>query len=633
MNRSLQRRALIVCLALVAGFSILSARLVHLQWTDRSAAVIKAARASSRTITLPGARGTIVDRNEEIIARNFPVTSVVADMQHLADPKVAAWGAAHATVSKKPEWQLATEEERNGMLRVERMRMLQSSEFTGDDIVRMHREHIARILARPLGRREEDLLRELSSKTKGELVLTKELHDDVADPLRDLVGENEIQGLFFRKKLRRWYANPLQAVHAVGFVNHEGFGQTGVEREMEEWLAGKDGWRKLKASVQGRLLAPNEGELLPPRSGLHVQLALDLGLQAIVEEELDAALAEFIADRGSVLLLDPNSGELLAMASRPHYDLNLREGITEASFNYAIQAIYEPGSTFKVVATTGALDLGVARPETSIFCHWGVLHEGRLRVPDHHPYGDLTLSEVIMKSSNIGTYKIAKMIGRDNFVAYLKAYGFTQRSGVMMSGEQGGMLADPANPTNFSRLSYGYGVSVTPLQVTMAYGAIANGGELMKPRIVKEVLANNGAVIKRHEREVVRRVMSERTARQMREALTTVVSEKGTAKRAAVAGFKVAGKTGTAIKIGPDGRYLSGHYVVSFAGMLPADDPAFVCVVVIDDPLTEEVKRYGGTIAAPTFARIAERAAAYLNLEPTEPIEGEEEILANVEAD
>jgi cell division protein FtsI/penicillin-binding protein 2 len=182
-------------------------------------------------------------------------------------------------------------------------------------------------------------------------------------------------------------------------------------------------------------------------------------------------------------------------------------------------------------------------------------------------------------------------------------------------------------------MSYGYGVSATPLQVTMAYGAIANGGNLMKPRIVNEVVANNGEVIERHETEVVRRVMSETTAAQMRAALTKVVSETGTAKRAAVPGFKSAGKTGTAIKIGPDGRYMEGHYVVSFAGMLPADDPAFVCVVVIDDPLTEEVKRYGGTIAAPTYARIAERVAARMNLEPTEPIETEEDILATVESE
>ncbi|MDA0766311.1 MAG: penicillin-binding protein 2 [Verrucomicrobia bacterium] len=633
MSQSLQSRALIVCLALVAGFSVLSARLVHLQWLDRGDAVARAASLSSRTIPIEAPRGIIVDRNEEIMARNFPVTAVVADMQHLADPKVAAWGAAHARVAHGAEWDAATPEDRRRMVNVERMKMLQSSELGGDDIVRMHREHIARILARPLGRREDELLAELSSKTKGEMVLTKDLHEDVADPLEELVQENEIQGLFFKKKLRRWYSNPGLAVHVLGYTDHEGVGQCGIERTMEKYLAGKDGWRKIKASVQGRLLAPNEGELLPPRGGLHVKLTIDLGLQAIVEEELDAALAEYLSEQGTVILLDPKTGEILAMASRPHFDLNVREHVAEASFNYAIQAIYEPGSTLKVVATGAALDMGFATPGTQVFCHHGMLVEGRVRIPDHNPYGYLSLDEVLMKSSNIGTYKFAKQIGQENYMSYLNAYGFAQRTGIEMSGEQRGLVADPTNPTNYSRMAYGYGVSVTPLQVAMAYGAIANGGNLMQPRIIKEVVANNGMVVEKFEPRVVRQVMKERTSLQMRNALTKVVSLKGTASRAEVPGFKSLGKTGTAIKIGPNGRYMDGHYVVSFVGALPADDPAFVCVVVIDDPLTTEVNRYGGTIAAPTFAKIGERAAAYMNLVPTEPIEVEEEVLAVAKKD
>lgn len=631
MSKPLQNRALVVCLALVAGFSALSVRLVHLQWLDRGDAVALAARQSFRTITLEGSDGFVVDRNGDIIARNIPVTEVVADMQHLADPKVAAWGVAHAMASREEGWEEAEPEERRKMVRVERMKILQSSDWTWEDIVRVHRERIATVLARPLGLREEELLQELESKNKGEFVLTKDLREDVADPLEELVRENEIQGLFFRKKQKRWYSSPDQAVHVVGYRNYEGIGQCGIERSMDEYLAGKDGWRKLKTSVRGRLLAPNEGELMPPMSGLDVKLTLDLGLQAIVEEELDAALAEFIADQGTVILLDPKTGEILAMASRPHYDLNLRENITEASFNYAVQAIYEPGSTIKVVAAAAALDLGLVTPETLVHCQYGTYIDGRVRVPDHHPYGYLSVSDVLMKSSNIGAYKLAKQIGREPFVGYLKAFGFMKKSGLPLGGEQKGRLSDPNNPTNFSRMSYGYGESVTPLQVAMAYGAIANGGNLMKPRIVKEVTANNGLVVERVEPEIVRRVMKERVSEQMRKALATVVSIKGTAKRAAVPGFNAAGKTGTAIKIGPDGRYMDGRYVVSFAGMMPAEDPAFVCVVVIDDPLTTEVKRYGGTIAAPTFAKIAERAAAYMNLVPTEPIEGEEDVLAAAE--
>lgn len=631
VSRPLQSRALVICLVLVAGFSVLSVRLVHLQWLDRGDTAARSARTFTRRIILPGERGVIVDRNEEIVARNIPVTTVVADMQHLADPKVAAWGAAYALVSQEAKWVTASLGERNTMVKRARMRMISTQ--TGDQITQRHREHIARILSRPLGRQESELLKDLSSKTVGEFVLTQNVIEDEADRLEELVRENWIQGLFFRKKMKRWYASPELAVHAIGFVNYKGSGQCGIERRMEKRLAGKDGWRVLKANNQGMLLAPNEGELRPPRGGLHVKLTLDFGLQSIVEEELDAALEEFIAVQGAVILLEPKTGEILAMASRPHFNLNLRENVAGASFNYAIQAIYEPGSTLKIVATSGALDKGLVHPGTQVFCHHGLMREGRFTVPDHHPYGYLTFDEVLMKSSNIGTYMLAKKLGRDSYVSYLHGFGFVQKTGLMLSGEQAGLMADPTNAVNYSRMSYGYGVSVTPLQIAMAYGAIANGGLLMRPHVVKEVIANNGLVVERFEPEVVRRVLKERTATQMRNALTKVVSKKGTASRAAVAGFNVAAKTGTALKIGPNGRYLDGHYVVSLVGMVPAEDPAFVCVVVIDDPLTTEVKRYGGTVAAPPFAKIAARVAAYMGLTPTEPIEGEGDILATVRED
>ena len=402
---------------------------------------------------------------------------------------------------------------------------------------------------------------------------------------------------------------------------------------MTRYLTGKDGYRILKRDPRGLLLAPNMGKLKPPIAGFHVQLTLDLGLQSIVEEELDAALVEYQAERAAVLLVEPKTGQILAVASRPTFDLNEKDNVADASFNYAIQAIYEPGSTLKVVATSAALDLGLANPGTQVFCHHGHLGEGRYSVPDHHPYGWLSFEEVLMKSSNIGTYKLAKQVGRENFVDYLKRFGFTSKSGILLSGEEGGMMADPKNAVNFSRMAYGYGVSVTPLQVAMAYAAIANGGNLMKPQIVQSVTANDGTVVQAYEPEIRQRVMSARTSEWMRKALTKVVSKKGTASRAAVAGFLGAGKTGTSLKIRPGGRgYYDDRYVVSFAGMLPAEDPAFVCVVVIDDPRTTEVKRYGGTIAAPVYANIARRTAAYMGLTPTEPIEGEENVLASTGA-
>jgi len=193
-----------------------------------------------------------------------------------------------------------------------------------------------------------------------------------------------------------------------------------------------------------------------------------------------------------------------------------------------------------------------------------------------------------------------------------------------MAGESNGVMRNTGNPTDFSRISYGYAVSVTPLQVASAYSVIANGGKLMKPLLAKSMMANNGAVVATYPPEEVRRVIKESTARKMRRALATVVDPKGTARRAKVEGYEVAGKTGTTVKINPKGGYLHGRYTVSFAGMMPAEDPAFVCVVVVDDPQTTKVKRYGGTIAAPIFSKVATRVATRMGIEPTEPIESQE---------
>jgi cell division protein FtsI/penicillin-binding protein 2 len=352
-----------------------------------------------------------------------------------------------------------------------------------------------------------------------------------------------------------------------------------------------------------------------------VQLTVDIGLQAIVEEEMDACLAEFKSERGAVVMMDPKTGEILAMASRPHFDLNRREKIAENGFNFAIQAIYEPGSTFKITSTSGVLNERLATPFTSVFCHNGNYVEGKIQVPDHHPYGNLTLEGVLIKSSNIGAYKFAKQLGPKRFYEYAHAYGFGQKTGILLNDESSGIARNTGNAVDFSRASYGYALNVTPLQMACAYSVIAGEGKLLKPKIVKSLVANDGTVVETFPAEVVREVITPATAKKMREALQKVTEPGGTATLAAVPGYKVAGKTGTAKRHNPNGRgYLANSYTVSFAGMLPAQDPAFVCIVVIDDPRTDKVSRYGGTIAAPAFGRIAARAAAYLNLPPTEPV-------------
>ncbi len=613
------------------GLSVLSGRLVQIQLVDRQRYAESSRKAYHRIEKLPAIRGMIVDRREEPLARSIPVSTVFVDKNHLHDPKLAAYGLAYQEASAEPGWNELDDAARRRRISGLRGDILNSE--TADTIVRKHLAYAVGVLARPLGMRREELRARIET-SKGKWVpVAKDLPEDVADNLREAVNKHWIQGFEFQNSIKRWYTSPNLATHLTGFTgeieeaNEDGKNQTrvvgrfGVESSMEEFLAGRDGWREHCRDARGLVVPGNSSSLLPPRAGLNVQLTIDMGLQAIVEEELDACLAEFESVRGAVILMDPKTGEILAMVSRPHFDLNHKQNIAENGFNYAIQAIYEPGSTFKIVSTAGVLNEGVATPFTSVFCHNGNYSEGKIQVPDHHPYGNLTLEGVLIKSSNIGAYKFARQLGAKRFFDYTERWGFGRKTGVLLSGESSGIARNTNNAVDFSRASYGYALNVTPLQMACAYSVIAGDGKLLKPRIVKALVANDGTVVETYPPEVVREVLKPETARKMRDALAKVTLTGGTATLAAVPGYKVAGKTGTAKKHNPNGRgYLANSYTVSFAGMLPAENPAFVGVVVIDDPRTNKVSRYGGTIAAPAFGRIAARAAAYMNLQPTEPL-------------
>ncbi len=628
---SFQSRCLLLCSILVIGLSALSARLVRVQLVDRQRYAESSRKGFHRVEILTATRGMIVDRNEEPLAKSIPVSTVFVDKNHLLDPKIASYGLAYQEASAEPGWnQLEAPDQRR---RINGLRGEILVRDSAEAIVNKHLAHAIGVLARPLGMRREEL-REKIEESKGKWVaVAKDLPEDVADRLREAVQHNWIQGFEFQNSIKRWYTAPNLATHLIGFTGEieeacEGgktktrvIGRFGVESSMEEYLAGRDGWREHSRDARGLLVPGTSASLLPPRAGLNVQLTLDMGLQAIVEEEMDASLREYESFCGAVILMDPKNGEILAMASRPHFDLNQKDNIATNGFNFAIQAIYEPGSTFKMVPTCGVLNEGLAGPFTTVFCHHGQYLDGKIRVPDHFPYGNLTLQGVLVKSSNIGAYKFARQLGTKRFFEYAHNFGFGTKTGILLSGESSGIVRNTGNAVDFSRAAYGYALNVTPLQMACAYAAIAGDGRLLKPKIVKALVANDGTVVETFPTEVVRQVIKPQTARRMREALQKVTETGGTATLAAVPGYKVAGKTGTAKRHNPHGRgYLANSYTVSFAGMLPAQDPAFVAVVVIDDPRTTKVTRYGGTTAAPAFGRLAARAAAYLHLPPTEPI-------------
>ncbi|MFT3991451.1 MAG: penicillin-binding protein 2 [Luteolibacter sp.] len=615
----------------MTGLTVLSGRLVQIQLVDRQRYATNSRKTFHRVEKLPAIRGMIVDRNEEPLAKSIPVCAIYIDKNHLEDPKLAAYGLAYEKASSEPGWQSLDDEKRRRRIRALRGEILELEK--PEVIVQKHLAYAIGILSTPLRMRREEL-REKIENSKGKwFPIAKELPEDLVDGIRDLVSEHYLQGIEFESSIKRWYTSPELASHVIGFTgevekkSEDGSVQTsmqgrfGIESSMEEFLAGRDGFREQLRDARGLVVPGNAGGLMPPRAGLNVQLTLDIGIQSIVEEELDSALKEFSAPRGAIVVLEPKSGDILAMASRPNFDLNRKENLAENGFNFALQAIYEPGSTFKIVATSGVINEGLATPQTTVFCHNGLYSEGAIKVPDHHPYGSLTLEGVLQKSSNVGAYKFARQLGTARFYDYVNRFGFGKKTGIQLSGESSGIAKNTGNPVDFSRAAYGYALNVTPLQMAYAYGALANGGKLLKPRIVKALVANDGTIVENYPTEVVSQVVSAATARKMCLALEKVVLPGGTATLAAVPGFRGGGKTGTAKRHNPNGRgYLANSYTVSFAGMLPVQDPAFVAIIVIDDPRTNKVARYGGTVAAPVFGKIAPRIAARLNLQPTEPI-------------
>jgi cell division protein FtsI (penicillin-binding protein 3)/stage V sporulation protein D (sporulation-specific penicillin-binding protein) len=365
------------------------------------------------------------------------------------------------------------------------------------------------------------------------------------------------------------------------------------------------------------------GQERAPRNGYQVHLTIDLNLQNIVENELDAAMREYSPKKATIILMRPQTGEILAMANRPAFDLNRRsDAKPEQMKNRAICDMMEPGSTFKIVTAAAALNEHKFRLDSYIFCEKGVWNYGGTALHDHAAFSDLSVKDILVKSSNIGAAKLAVSLGDQKFYEYIRRFGFGERTGIELPGEIPGLIRSPQSWSKISitHIPMGHEIGVTPLQMTAAMCSIANGGKLMTPRIVKSITTSDGKTISSLTPIALRQVISPETASQIGTALRGVVSDRGTAAAAAVPGFIIAGKTGTAQKVDPRGGYEKGQYVVSFCGYLPADRPEFVGLVVLDGAQTKPELNYGGLVAGPIFSRIAEKAARYLDLEPHEEI-------------
>jgi len=594
-EEGLKRRILVVCGFLVIALSALSVRLVWVQVVDHEYYVKQAEGYYLHEETLPSSRGRILDRNGDLLVRSQTVYRLLADANHLRDRDISALGVAKAEGISLREVR---------------------AKYSKEEIIELYLTEVVRVLATPLGIPNWELRQRFDAKKAGYIVLKRGLPEDDHRALRDLLKESRIGGVYFRQESKRFYPSPDRLTQVLGYVDAESNGKAGIEKVVDEQLKGEDGYRYLERDRRGREIVVFRGDTKQPSEGDHVSLTIDMHLQCIVEKALEDAVELYQPEKVSAILMDPNTGEIMAMASRPHFNLRTREGLLR---NPAVSDLYEPGSTFKLVALAGAIDQGLISLRTPIYCEMGALEEDGRMLHDHHAYPELSAKMVFAKSSNIGIYKIARQLSADKFYTYMRSFGFGQKTGVDLTAEARGNVfrVEDWSATSLSRMAMGYEVSVTPLQIVAAYAAIANGGNLMRPMILRSIEDPRGRTVKKFEPQVVRRVVSEATADDVRQAMMTVVSDVGTGELAAVRGHRVAGKTGTARKYSVEQKkYLKGRYVVSFAGFFPAENPQLVGLVVVDDPRSEGVNIYGGTIAGPLFSQIAAEAATYLNIEP-----------------
>ena len=430
----------------------------------------------------------------------------------------------------------------------------------------------------------------------------------------DAIAELGFRGVGSEPTRRRLYPRGGLAAQVLGFAGVDSQGLEGVELLYDHDLQGAAASVNVGRDAHGRRMLTDGTRQPLPRQGARVELTIDASLQQVTETELAAAVAERHAQAGIAVVMQPSTGEILALANVPSFDPNeLTSATAERRRNRVVTDSYEPGSTFKGVLAAAAIEAGAVRPEDRIFCENGHYAIGRRVVHDHEPYGWLTFADVIKHSSNIGAGKVGERLGAERLAAAVDAFGFGLPTHIDLPGEVGGIVRPRSKwaRINVVTTSFGQGISVTPIQLLRAYAAIANGGQLLRPYIVRRVVGADGSVLRENRPEVISRPISAATARTVTAMLRGVV-DGGTGTQARIDGIAVAGKTGTAQKVdGKTGRYSARARMSSFIGFVPADAPRFVILVVLDSPRTAT---YGGLVAAPVFRRIAEYGIDRLGL-------------------
>ena len=454
------------------------------------------------------------------------------------------------------------------------------------------------------------------SKTNSQFAYVARL---VPEEKADEVAKLKFPGVHMTEASIRSYPENGMLCHVLGFVNSDGVGSGGIEQLMEKYLKGSPGMIESRLDGHRREMVDRRVQEIPPKDGADVILTIDQNLQYIVEKAVDAAMERNRSKAAFVIIERIKTGEILAMVSRPGFDSNkYREAKDHQKLNRAIGYTYEPGSTFKVSVIAAALNEGIVKRETMFDTENGRwLYMGKV-LRDYHSYPRLDVADILKKSSNIGAAKIAIMLGSTKMDRYLRDFGIGRRLGLDLPGEESGILRPVSKwaAISTSRIAIGQGVAVTGIQMLGVLCAIANDGQLMKPYVIREVVAADGTVLLRRQPQVLSRPIRPDTAALMRNLLARVCEEGGTGVKAGVDGFRVGGKTGTAQKpVG--GHYSETDYMASFVGFLPVDKPEIGMIVVFDEP---QPLHTGGAVSAPVFGEIAEQAVRYLGIVPTEGV-------------
>ncbi len=467
-------------------------------------------------------------------------------------------------------------------------------------------------LSKALSLNRKTLARQLSKK-KSFVWVKRQASPREADRVKTL----HLAGVVFVSEPIRSYPNRATAAQVIGFSGIDGKGLEGVEFYYDQDLGGGKSEFDIVTDAQGRRFGAEKKRGLTA-SGNTVILTIDKNIQYVTEKALESAVTDFRAKSGVAVVMDPQSGAVLSMAHFPFFNPNIYKQFARDRWrNRAITDPFEPGSTMKIFTAAAALESKACSAASIFFCENGAYKIGKNTIHDTHKHDWLSLQQIVKFSSNIGAVKVMEAMGSETLYRHLRAFGFGSKTGIDLPGETSGSLTSHKqwSPIDAGTIAFGQGIATSAIQLTNAMCAIANGGILMKPYVAQAVMDSNGQIIKRTEPRGIQRVVSGETADALKRILSTVITEGGTGQKAAVEGYTVCGKTGTAQKVGPDGRYSKEKFVSSFMGFAPLERPRVAVLVLVDEPT---VKRYGGTVAAPAFKEIVIKTLDYLDVAPTE---------------